>query len=847
MATLKVPEAVGDFKNGDRLLIDATVETAIGETIDLAIAAQNIPLVVGGHSIALQVNAVNQTLPPPGPGGDPTPVPLPPLPHGNGHDKPTPEQIEAVLPAGTVETVRDGLASDSAIYSNSQVPNAGTDVIVRHNIDIDGEMHFRSLYNLGRFIEHEGAWWNAHNGSFVTFGHYEYNKIACRHSFHVANDRLFEGNNGIHPFPHFPDFKPNTDPGYYGMMGSANILRGKVRDMPWTSTVPSGAFTLVAKLAKEILPYPHDASPLGCYTQVAVANGKATLAEIPSGWKVGDEIYIQDTQFRQTQTTITGIDGNEITIADTAFVAVAVYYSDDAGNKHLTRRGTPKVANLTCSAVWDCPLVKVGDEHHRAHVVFLHGSHVHVDDSAFMDFGPVGRLGRYEGPHFHHGEAAHGDTCNRNVVRPTAGKGSTRGVVVHGYKGLLVEENVVIGSNGDGIFLEDGTEEGNIIRRNFCAGAYGIAGKGDTLPKGRLGNERHFVGAPVGGASHGIWAWAGNPVEDNFQGNCEGAVAVFQKSFAGDFTIPTCERNTSFACRITGPWGSADALIDDSTVINSIHGVFADASGKGSRAQNALQHITNSQFVLIAEAIAPYPPYPEFLVEDTVVRCNEEVATEDFKFAFLRCDIGSLLLNTSPRQFRFDIVHKDCHVNLYKQTWNRYDRPRQEVSRLVFDDCTGAVATVGVRGTIVSQPVLPLVTLDDKPYYALLYSANKLVDGPVIAEDEFKPTVITTPLPRAGDFRLSGKLPKVTVDGAEKTVNEWSIVRKGDTTEPVFDGTGNPVFPASRWGMDGYDHENYYGYPPGEYTLRLKHSTGGDMIVKDVLIESDKLTMISFP
>lgn len=233
-----------------------------------------------------------------------------------------------------------------------------------------------------------------------------------------------------------------------------------------------------------------------------------TLERAPSGWAIGDELFLPDTrqtyvdnwfnrayQLQHEYRTIAAIAGATITLS--APLTHDHRGARDAdGTPTVLSDGTkllPHVANLSRS-------ITVRSENPngtRGHVLMTSRADVDIRGVVFRDLGrtkaepldsaPAGggtnQIGRY--PVHVHMLAGPRNPTNTgyqfqivgNVVRDSR----KWPIAIHGSHYGLVEGNVVIGGaqlTGSGIALEDGSETENLIRRNFVGDI-----RGDINPR----------------------------------------------------------------------------------------------------------------------------------------------------------------------------------------------------------------------------------------------------------------------------------------------------------------------------------------------------------------------------
>ena len=231
---------------------------------------------------------------------------------------------------------------------------------------------------------------------------------------------------------------------------------------------------------------------LGAATEAGAT--QLTLAENVTGWKVGDRIIVTSSSqndmasFRPTSKhptpsntevrTITGIEG---TVLKLDAPLEKIHYGGASGILRC------EVANLSRNVV----IESAEPNGVRGHTMYHCDSAGGISYAEFRHLGKEGVLGKYS-IHFH----LVGDTMRGSgVVGASIWDSHNRWVTIHGSDHLLVRDCVGYQSVGHGFFLEDGTEQYNVLDRNLAVQAFG----GKPLPKQALAFD-HNEGA-------GFW-WA---------------------------------------------------------------------------------------------------------------------------------------------------------------------------------------------------------------------------------------------------------------------------------------------------------------------------------------------------
>jgi hypothetical protein len=222
--------------------------------------------------------------------------------------------------------------------------------------------------------------------------------------------------------------------------------------------------------------YRTPAAPLSFDAQVG--STVITLAGVPSGWQVGDELIFPSTKpsifpempLVEPQTFIQAINGTTVVLSRGLSFAHETVLAHDGRVAirpevvNITRNvvirsenplGTPgHLANIGDTACWDAQGVSI---------VGLGRTTVDVLDNTSADLSHLGtnQVGRYAF-HAHH---VHGGSCSierRTVDMVLIGQGRGKwGHVTHGTHDTLIQETVAYGFQGAGIVSEDGYEVRN--------------------------------------------------------------------------------------------------------------------------------------------------------------------------------------------------------------------------------------------------------------------------------------------------------------------------------------------------------------------------------------------------
>jgi hypothetical protein len=440
---------------------------------------------------------------------------------------PAPAIVQSLEVSSVLSTVQPGLFTDPATWGGS-VPTSADNVTISHDVTLDGGSAGRvdilagvttlagTFHAYGSIVVHDGATLTGTRGELL---------------FHVPDDRLFVGASSGSDTTDRSD----TDIGLWGMEGSSVLLRGPEVTPHLEAVADASA--------------PARSLPQGGTAQQAIEDGRATLSAAPVGWEVGDTLLLTSLTGETTTATLTSLGtpadmtvptlpgwqvGETRRIADGmgGWIDVVVAAAGATPPNTITFSGAdgflaenlvvegrtvnPRIANLTRRLVVASADVREGDANHRAHTIFSHHSHVHLNYVEFRDLGPRGKLGRYP-VHFHHlGHAGHGDGLVGSSIWQDVTDAGNRFVTVHASQDLAIRGNVGFRSQGHGFFLEDGTEVGNTVTGNLSA---------DVRDGEELAGIKDGSAAP---GSHHYWLRENNTADGNIAiGGTAGVGMVF--------------------------------------------------------------------------------------------------------------------------------------------------------------------------------------------------------------------------------------------------------------------------------------------------------------------------------
>ena len=211
---------------------------------------------------------------------------------------------------------------------------------------------------------------------------------------------------------------------------------------------------------------------------VKVGDSTVKLGESVTGWRVGDQVIVTVSKesygggstFRQSaakprkvQTEarrITALDGDRVTL-DRALDYVHFGEGDYRS----------EVANLSRNVT----IESAKPDGVRGHTMFHRDSTGGISYAEFRHLGKEGVLGKYA-IHFHLGRDS---MRGSGVLGASIWDSHNRWLTIHGTDFLIVRDCVGYQSVGHGFFLEDATEQYNVLDRNLAVQAY----RGKRLPK----------------------------------------------------------------------------------------------------------------------------------------------------------------------------------------------------------------------------------------------------------------------------------------------------------------------------------------------------------------------------
>lgn len=195
-----------------------------------------------------------------------------------------------------------------------------------------------------------------------------------------------------------------------------------------------------------------------------------TLAEPVTGWRVGDKVIVTGSRqnyggrtFRKDANGKTRAQTEERTLARVDGMTVtldAPLQFEHFGSGDFRS----EIANLSRSVVVE----SAQPDGVRGHTLYHRGSGGGISYAEFRHLGKEGVLGKYS-IHFH--MAGH-TMRGSGVLGASIWDSKNRWITVHGTDHLLIRDCVGYQSLGHGFFLEDGTEQYNVLDRNLAVQAF---------------------------------------------------------------------------------------------------------------------------------------------------------------------------------------------------------------------------------------------------------------------------------------------------------------------------------------------------------------------------------------
>ncbi|MEO1476674.1 MAG: right-handed parallel beta-helix repeat-containing protein, partial [Pseudomonadota bacterium] len=292
-----------------------------------------------------------------------------------------------------------------------------------------------------------------------------------------------------------------------------------------------------------------------------------------TGWEIGDKIAIapsgQDyTEDEEREILRISDDGKTVTLdkpLEFDHYGKVETYTDGNNSWQVDMRAEVALLSRNVTIQGDADSV---DDGYGAHTMVMHGAEQHISGAEFYRVGQEGLLGKYP-IHWH----MSGDASGQYVTNVSVHDSYQKGATIHGTSNVLFDDNVIYDHIGHGVFMEDGSETGNVIKGNLVFGTH-ASKTGEPIPTDRTDVSSYWI----------------ENVSNTFIGNhAAGSENV------GFFIAPATE---------TGPHGLSEGMdvpndADDfyfvgNTASSSEFGVFLD----GHIDDQTLEHVDGQNFSL---------------------------------------------------------------------------------------------------------------------------------------------------------------------------------------------------------------------------------------------------------
>lgn len=200
----------------------------------------------------------------------------------------------------------------------------------------------------------------------------------------------------------------------------------------------------------------------------AAGSSTITLKEAVD-WNVGNEIVVVSSRKNWNEAekrTITAISGNNKTLTLNAplnfpHTGVVKNYSDGSRNWTADLRAEVGLLSHNISVEGNATAAATG---YGGHIMIMLDSKAYVSSVELYNMGQKALLGRYPF-HWHMlGNVGQGQFFKNSSVHQSY----NRAITIHGTESTLVENNFFYDHIGHGVFLEDGSERFNVIRKNVA-------------------------------------------------------------------------------------------------------------------------------------------------------------------------------------------------------------------------------------------------------------------------------------------------------------------------------------------------------------------------------------------
>ncbi|MEM1264452.1 MAG: SdrD B-like domain-containing protein [Pseudomonadota bacterium] len=315
-----------------------------------------------------------------------------------------------------------------------------------------------------------------------------------------------------------------------------------------------------------------------------------------TGWEVGDQIAIAPSGQDYTEDeerTIVSIspDGRTVTLdrpLEFDHYGELETYTDGDDSWDVDMRAEVALLSRNVTIQGDADSVVDG---FGAHTMVMDGAEQHISGAEFYRVGQEDILGRYP-IHWH----MLGDASGQYVTNVSVHQSYQKGSTIHGTSNILYEDNVIYDHVGHGVFMEDGSEFGNVIKDNLVFGTH-ASRTGEPIPTDRTDVSSYWI----------------ENVSNTFIGNhAAGSENV------GFFIAPATEAGPhGLSEGMNVPNDASDFYFVGNTASSSEFGVFLDGHIDG----DTLEHVDGQNFSLDGS----------LWFVDTTAYANNEVGLWSFK------------------------------------------------------------------------------------------------------------------------------------------------------------------------------------------------------------------------
>lgn len=235
--------------------------------------------------------------------------------------------------------------------------------------------------------------------------------------------------------------------------------------------------------------------------QTANAGDNILRLDEATGWEVGDRIAIASSSFNMNEAeefTVTDVrNGGRDVVLDRAlrhrhYGEIETYDNGQTGadfqewEADLRAEVALLSRNVTLTGDENAHIDRFG-----GHLMVMEGATLEVSGAEFTRMGQEGIVGRYAA-HWHLVGDATGQFIENSSFHHTYNKGFT----VHGTDNTRLEDNVVYETIGHGIFLEDGSEIGNLIKDNLVFSTRAASERTAAIPTDHTNASNFWIEHP---------------------------------------------------------------------------------------------------------------------------------------------------------------------------------------------------------------------------------------------------------------------------------------------------------------------------------------------------------------